>query len=937
MNPERLQQIEHLYHAAREREASDREIFLAEACSNDQDLLREVTSLLAQDGSEDPLDQPVSMVAGSLFDKPHLAPGTKLGPYQILGQLGKGGMGEVFEARDLRLGRTVAIKTVNEEFTGRFLREARAISALNHSHICALYDIGANYLVMELIEGETLANRLCKGRLPLELVLQFGAETADALAAAHAKGVIHRDLKPSNIMLTRSGIKVLDFGLAKFASGHDFGEAAGETATGSQVVIGTAAYMAPEQLAGKESDARVDIFALGLVLYEMATGSRAFEGDSRAALIAEIMRCRPALGELSPPRFAHVVERCLEKDPENRWQTARDVAVELRWAQEEPALLSSQRKSVYPTWCRWAGGLMAIGLLAGLVAWIRHYSQSTYPETSTVEFIVPAPADTLSFAMDVAVAVSPDGRYLGLRALGKDGKESLWVRPMDSSVPRQLPDTTGAVSFFWSPDSKSIAFLAGGKLRKVDISGGPSVALWDFPTAGVNSSGTWSPDGTILFAPAGHDGVYRIPQQGGEVERVSPADPSGHEDHLSPSFLPDGRRFLFTIRSGAGALGVYLGSLDSRRAKLLVQGASNGIYSRPRGSAQSYILFQRNMVLMAQRFDEDRNEVFGEPIAVSNKQLTYWRAFSASENGVIAYRGGSPNSTLIWMDRAGKTIATLPVKDDYRQIALSPDESMLAMGMMQSDSPTVSSIWLTELPRGTVTRLTSSLPNDWFPVWSPDGRRVVFSSARDGPYNLYVRAANGAGADEVLLKSETSKWPTSWSRDGRFLAYHASDPRTKADIWMLPLNGGKPFPFLQTQFNEMQAEFSPAGHWIAYTSDESGNQEIYVRNFDEGPGRGGAKRISIEGGSHPKWRSDGRELFYLSPDRKLMSVEIGAPPVLTAGTPRLLFQTRIRILNFLAGYAVAAMGQRFLVNTPAEEAESGPITVIANWDPGAKK
>ena len=348
VNPERLRQIEELYHSAREREPDERESFLAEACRNDEELLREVASLLAQDGSEGPLERPVSKIAASLLGdstKAQLAPGTKLGPYEILSRLGEGGMGEVYKARDLRLGRTVAIKTVNEEFTGRFLREARAISALNHSHICALYDVGADYLVMELVEGETLADRLQKGRMPMELVLQFGAETADALAAAHAKGIIHRDLKPANIMVTKSGIKVLDFGLAKFARGHDSDAAETDTVTASQAIIGTPAYMAPEQLEGKECDARTDIFALGLVLYEMATGSRAFAGDSRAALIAEIMRCEPALGELSPPQFAHVVERCLEKDADNRWQTARDVALELRWAKEEPAQSTLPRQS----------------------------------------------------------------------------------------------------------------------------------------------------------------------------------------------------------------------------------------------------------------------------------------------------------------------------------------------------------------------------------------------------------------------------------------------------------------------------------------------------------------------------------------------------------------------------------------------------------------
>ena len=940
MNPERLRQIQDLYNSARELEPQERESFLVEVCRNDEELRREVASLLVQDGSEGPLDQPVRKVAAHLLGdlpKPQLAPGAELGPYQILSRLGEGGMGTVYKARDMRLGRTVAIKTVNEEFTGRFLREARAISALNHSHICALYDIGTDYLVMELMEGETLATRLRKGRLPMELVLQFGAEMADALAAAHAKGIIHRDLKPANIMVTDAGIKVLDFGLAKFVPGHRSDFAEEETATASQAIVGTPAYMAPEQLEGKECDARTDIFTLGLVLYEMATGSRAFAGDSRAALIAEIMHCEPALGELSPPQFAHVVECCLEKDPQNRWQTTHDVALELRWIKEEPAQPTLRRQSSHSGRRQWAAWLLMAGLLAGVLSLSRLYSRLDHPEAPTVEFSVTPPVEAAAFAMDVAVAVSPDGSYLALRAVGRDGKESLWVRPMDSSIARQLPGTDGAMGFFWSPDNRSIAFVAAGKLRKIDIRGGPAVALCDFPIAGIEAGGTWSRDGAILFAPAGNDGLYRVSQDGGAVERVTEVDPSLHEHHLGPRFLPDGKRFLFTVRSDRGGFGVHLGSLDRTGTKLLIQGASNGFYTRPRGSSQGYILFERNRVLMAQRFDEGRQQILGAPLVVSNKRLAYWRAFSASENGVLAYRAGSPDCVLVWMNRMGKIIESLTVKGDYRQISLSPDESVVAVGKMEADSSNISNIWLIELSRGTLTRLTSVPPNDWYPVWSPDGRRIAFSSSRDGPYNLYVRAANGAGADEALLKSDVTKWASSWSPDGRFLAYSALHPKTRFDIWILPMSGGKPFPFLQTEYDEIHPEFSPDGHWIAYTSNESGRQEIYVREFAAGPAAGGARRISIEGGSHPKWRRDGRELFYLSPDRNLMSVEAGASLVLRAGPPRRLFQTRIQMADFLESYAVSSNGQRFLVNTPAEEAESGPVTVIANWNPGPKR
>jgi Tol biopolymer transport system component len=650
------------------------------------------------------------------------------------------------------------------------------------------------------------------------------------------------------------------------------------------------------------------------------------------------MRCEPAMGELSPPQFAHVVERCLEKDPENRWQAAHDIALELRWTGHESARPSLPRQSAHSGRRRWAGWLLAASLLAGVLALSGIYSRPDRPEALTVEFNVPPP-EAASFAMDVAVAVSPDGTSLALRAVGRDGQESLWVRPMDSSIARQLPGTAGALGFFWSPDNQSIAFFSAGKLRKIDIRGGPAVELCDFPVSSINASGTWSHDGAILFAPAGigSEGLYRISRQGGAVERVTQVDSSRHELHLGPHFLPDGRHFLFTVRFDGGAFGIHLGSLDGSASRLLIQGAANGFYTRPRGSSHGYILFERNRVLMAQRFDEGRQQVLGEPLVVSKQPLSYWRAFSASENGVLAYRGGSPDCALVWMNREGRAVEILPVKGDYREIALSPDESIVALGKMEAGSSNISHIWLMELLRNTVTRLTSVPPNNWYPVWSPDGLRIAFSSSRDGPFNLYVRAASGAGGDEALLKSAAWKSASSWSSDGRFLAYWASDPKMKSDIWILPVSGGKPFPFLQTEYNELHPEFSPDGHWIAYTSDESGRQEIYVRKFEAGSAGADARRISIEGGSHPKWRRDGRELFYLSADRKLMSVEIGASPVLKAGQPRQLFQTRVQMADFLVSYAVAANGQRFLVNTPAEEAESGPITVIANWNPGAKK
>jgi Tol biopolymer transport system component len=493
------------------------------------------------------------------------------------------------------------------------------------------------------------------------------------------------------------------------------------------------------------------------------------------------------------------------------------------------------------------------------------------------------------------------------------------------------------MGFFWSPDNRSIAFISGNKLRKVDVNGGAAVDLCDVPMRNVNASGAWSRDGIILFAPSGMDGLYRTSTSGAPLERVTNVDASRHETHLSPQFFPDGRRYLFTVRSDGGRFATHLGWLDRKETKPLLQEASNAFYMHPRGSSQGYVFFERNMLLMAQRFDEGRQEVTGEVHLVSPKPLTYWRAFSVSANGTIAYRAGNPDTVLVWMDRSGRIVETLPVTGDNRQISLSPDESSLAVGKMEQSRSNVSHIWLIDLKRGTSTRLTSAPPNNFCPVWSPDGRRIVFSSNRDGPMNLYVRASSGDGADEPVLKSDVAKFVSSWSSDGRYLAYWFSQSKTGQDIWIAPSSGGKPFPFLETEFNELQPAFSPDGQWIAYTSDESGRQEVYVRRFEGSPASAGAIRISEDGGAHPKWRRDGRELFYLTPDRRLMSVAIETSLRFHAGRPQPLFQTRISMADFLDNYAVSSDGQHFLVNNSDEKADSGPITVIANWSPGAKR
>jgi len=936
MSPERIQQIQELYHAAKEREPGQRDAFLVEACGSDEGLFRELSTLLAQDSSGGPMDTPLCGIAANLLgdlEQPRLLPGALLGPYEIVDRLDEGGMGEVYRARDTRLGRTVAIKVASEEFSGRFLSEARAISALNHSHICTLYDVGADYLVMELVEGQTLAAVLRSGPIPLPSVLRYSAEIADALSAAHSKSIVHRDLKPSNIMVTRAGIKILDFGLAKFSSVQGMGDAKADAMTVGDAVAGTPAYMAPEQVEGKECDARTDVFALGVVLFEMATGCKVFTGDSRASLVAEIMRCEPVLEKLAPSHLRRIVARCLEKDPDNRWQSARDVALELRDLVPDGGPLLSQAPS---SRLRRNGWLMSATLLVLLLALGIAYFSNQPAAIAEVEFSVPPPTSAMGFALDFAVAVSPDGRQVGLRAVGPDGHEELWVRSINSSVARPIPGTSGAMGFFWSPDSQRIAFFSD-KLRSIDIHGGTAVVLSDVRVWGL-SSGTWGPDGDIVLNSRGPDGcLSRFSTQNSVGERLHRINTSLSGHCYEPQFLPDGRHVLFGYRSvDHRDIGIFLVSLDGGTPTRLVSGGSHGYYTRPPGSSQAYIVFERNMILMAQAYDDQRHQMTGEAWAISSKPLTAWRAFSTSQNGVIAFRAGNPARSLGWFNRKGQQIATLPFEGDYRQIALSPDESMLAGARMDETSTDISNIWLMDLSRGTSSRLTSYGANDWYPVWSPDGRQIAFASSKDGPYNIYVRPVAPIGDEHSMVATKEASFGLSWSHDGKFMACSINDPKTHGDLWIVPVLGSEPFPFLRTEFDEFQPEFSPDGHWIAYSSNESGRSEIYIRRFDGTTATGAATRISIGGGSLAKWRRDGRELFFLAPDRKLMSAEIHLAANVRPSAPLPLFQTRIYMANFLAGYAVAQNGQRFLINAPTKDADSSPVTVIANWNPGVR-
>jgi Tol biopolymer transport system component len=889
-----------------------------------------------------------------------IAAGARLGPYEIVSPLGAGGMGEVWKARDTRLERTVAIKVLpshlssSPEVRQRFEREAKTISALSHPHICALYDVGnqdgVEYLVMEYLEGETLAGRLAKSPLPLDQTLRYGIEIADALDRAHRQGIVHRDLKPGNIMLTKSGVKLLDFGLAKAmapvsnqSSLTALATAAGSTPlTREGTILGTVQYMAPEQLEGSEADARTDIFALGAVLYEMATGNKAFSGKSQASLISAIMSSDPppisSLQPMSPPALDRVVKTSLAKDPDARWQSTHDVAEELKWIAEGgsqaglPAPVIARRKSRE----RVAWVVAGVCLLAAIFFAVVHFRQTTVEARPMRFFVFPPEETTIAFGPSAPqVAVSPDGRYLVLTTTASDQKTHLWIRPLDSLAARKLAGTEGAIFPFWSPDSRFIGFFAQGKLRRIDVSGGSPQTLCDAPSG---NGGAWSREGVIVFSPNRESALTRVSATGGPSASLTALDRRRRETaHYWPQFLPDGRHFLYLVLSGLREnRGIYVRSLDSPDAKLVLKTEVRALFTPP-----GYLLFMQQGTLMAQRFDPNRLRLTGEPIRVAedvaHNPSNGRNTLTVSDNGVLAYRsggvGGLPTSELVWFDRAGNRIGSAAGPGLYMRPTLSPDGKRVAVQRRDSQTGT-DDIWLVDLARSTVSRLTFGSSNQAFPVWSPDGDRIVFASDRDGTSSLYQQISTGAGREELVLGSENAKYSVDWSPDGRFIAFEDQDPKTGTDLWVLPLFGDrKPVPFLRTEFNEGQGQFSPDGRWMAYSSNESGRREVYVQAF---PNPGGKWQVSTDGGSFPRWRRDGKEIFYIAADRKLMAVSVQANSTFQAGQPQPLFEPRVFGAPIIP-YTVSADGKRFLVNTPTEGAESSPVTVILNWTAELKK
>jgi Tol biopolymer transport system component len=900
-----------------------------------------------------------------------LAPGVRLGAYEVLSLIGAGGMGEVYRARDPRLGRDIAIKVLPAAFSSdperlrRFEHEARAAAALNHPNILAVYDIGTHdaspYIVSELLDGGTLRERLQHARaaapgttgpaidqspLSVRKAIEYAVQIAHGLAAAHEKGIVHRDLKPENIYVTTDGrVKILDFGLAKLTQAEPAAAALSALPTTRPdtlpgVVLGTIGYMSPEQVRGLAADHRSDIFAFGAILYEMLSGQRAFRGDTAIDAMTAILKEDPPdlpTERHIPPASERIVDRCLDKSPTARFQSAGDLAFALEalsghsGATDAVTTVPARPRRTRERLAWSLAGLASVALAAVLPFAIAHLREPR-SEAEAVRFSVPPPGDATftGFALlaNPLLAVSPDGRLMVFRAQRAEAPSLLWVRPLDSLDARPLIGTDGGDLPFWSPDSRSIAFFAQGKLKKVDASGGPVQTLCDAP-AGVG--GSWNRDGIIVFAASGSGGLSRVSAAGGQPIALTTLDASRKEtSHRWPQFLPDGRRFLFVVRPGTE---VRLGSLDSPETRTVLNADSKVVYT------PGYLLFVRQGTLMAQSFDDSRTELVGEAFPVAEQvryaPATGVAAFSISQNGALAYRTGTTNAQVTWFDRSGRLLQSFADPADYRDLSLSPDDTRVVLHRHEAQGG--GGLWLLDWKRGTSSRFTFNSHEDRS-IWSPDGARIVFASERDGIIrHLYQNVASGAGQLELLFKSDTTKEPTSWSSDGRFIVYENVDPKTGNDILVLSLFGDrKPIPFLQTQFSEGQGQLSPNGRWMAYASNETGRYQVYVQPFP----RSGAKwLVSPGGGGHPRWRRDGKELFYLAGgggEAVVMAADVTASASsFEAGAPKALFKAAT--LTQLADlgpdgdqvYGVSADGQRFIFLTPIGQAE--PITVVLNW------
>jgi Tol biopolymer transport system component len=880
-----------------------------------------------------------------------LAAGTRLGPYEILSPLGAGGMGEVYKARDTRLEREVAVKilrpsgSTSEEMKQRFECEAKAISQLSHPNICALFDVGSHegteYLVMEYLEGETLASRVVKGALPLQQVISIGVQIADALDRAHRQGIVHRDLKPGNVMLTKGGVKLLDFGLAKTLAPQ--AQPSGLTSmptmaspqhlTQQGTILGTFQYMAPEQLEGGEADARSDIFSFGAVLYEMATGKKAFDGKSQASLIGSILKDSPppasSIVPMTPPALDRLIATCLSKDPEDRLQTAHDVKLQLQWVGEGgsqaglPAPVAARRKNRE----KLAWTLAAAAAVAALVFAIGFLRRA--PRVSSPIFAAIPPPEKMFVE---SIALSPDGRALAFTA-GKAGAQpGLWIRTLGSPAAQPVAGAEEATFPFWSPDNRFIAYFTQGSLKRIDPSGGPALTVCD---AARGTGGTWNRDGTIVFGPTPTSPLFRVPASGGKPEPVTQLDASLHVTaHRYPAFLPDGRHFLYmaanlSASTGDPANSIRVGSLDRKTDKVLVAGiASNASF------VAGHVLYSSEGALLAVKMDPARLEVEGDPIPIAQRlNISNWYGyvqFTASDDLLLSTPAFAIPSQLAWFDRNGRPAGTVGEPGLWVAPRLSPNGRKIAVGVLDLGRNTTD-IWLYEAAGGAGTKFVFGNGNNFSPVWDPTSDRLLFGSDRKSKGSrpdLWTKSLDGS-AEEVFLESLDNRIPEDWSPDGEFLSLNAVPAQGKRNnqLWIAETAGEKKVSPFATEANfQGDSRFSPDGRWLAYDSDESGRFEVYVRPF---PGLGSRWQISTAGGGQPHWRRDGKELTFLTPENKLMAVSISTTSGFHAGPPALLFAIHPS-LNGTA-YDATGDGQRFLVNTVPDEQGSPPLSLLVHW------
>jgi serine/threonine protein kinase/Tol biopolymer transport system component len=892
-----------------------------------------------------------------------LAPGTRLGAYEILSFIDEGGMGKVYRASDTRLKRDVAIKVLPESFAAeperlaRFQREAEVLASLNHLNIAHVYGLeqadGVQALVMELVEGPTLADRIAQGPIQVDEALAIAKQIAEALEAAHERGIIHRDLKPANIKVRKDGtVKVLDFGLAKAIEPTSGSRASATMSptitspamTGVGVLLGTAAYMAPEQARGKTVDKLTDIWAFGCVLYEMLTGKRAFPGEDVSETLATVIKGEPDWNRL--PANTHgavrrLLRRCLQKNPHERLHDISDARLEIQEAQTTP----DREVTIIPTPAsvhrreRVAWTLLALATLAlvALAVPATLYVRRTVPEPviTRLDVVTPPTPDAFSFAL------SPDGRQLVFVANGEKGSQ-LWLRPLDQTTLQPLANTEGALYPFWAPDGRAVGFFADGKLKRINLTDGAVQVLADAP---VPRGGTWNVEDIIVFAPATNGALMRVAARGGVATPVTQVA-SGQGSHRWPQFLPDGRRFLFSMATGLPPThGAYIGSLDGGNPTRVMSAETAAAYAAP-----GYLLLVSQGVLSAYPFDTATGTVATEPIPLAQSVGTddgaLHSAFSVSEQGVLAHRvGGGTRRQLAWLDRRGELMVALGSVDEnaLANPELAPNGQRVALNRSVEGNV---DIWLLEAGRGVPSRFTFDAGLDSGAIWSPDGSQLVFRSTRKGSYDLFQKPASGAVDEQALFVTPEHETPLDWSHDGHLLLYSVQNPKTASDIWALPLVGErKPFAVLQSTFDEIQGQLSPDGRWLAYVSNESGRYEIYIRTF---PKVGGKWQVSGSGGMQPRWRPDGRELFYVAPDTRLMAVTLRLAPnadfLGAVDTPVALFPTRLATGGNIptagaqarAQYAVAPDG-RFLLNMASDNRVTAPITIVHNWTAGLTK